>query len=149
MNFSIRSAILSVVFFLGYIIITLLVGEWHPFSNFPMYNNFPNWAYVFYVTDSSGKVLYNEEYFDKGSGSVAHMYYAACQHRNIKYGDDMETTSEMQILGNDILDQIELKRFDFSGDSLFLFKKTFMLVNGSILEDSVNIAARHVEKSNK
>lgn len=60
-----------------YIVISLAVGEWHPFSKYPMYSTFPNSALVVMAVDSAQNVLPLTKYLRIGSADLTHNLHAA------------------------------------------------------------------------
>lgn len=88
-----------------YLILSLLIGEFHPFSNFPMYNNFPNWSYVFYLQDENGN-LFPSRLLKIDGGQLGHLYASTAQDKNISYGNGMESKQELTLIGNSILTQV-------------------------------------------
>jgi hypothetical protein len=64
--------------FLGisYVILSLIIGENHPFSREPMYNSFPNLAIAFYLTDSTGHILPVKKYFGYNTDAITHNYHS-------------------------------------------------------------------------
>ena len=67
-----------------YIIGVLLFNETHPFSRFPMYSNFPNWSYSFYLTDEANEIIPFSSLETTGS-SVGHLYGSVSDELNIPY----------------------------------------------------------------
>jgi len=58
-----------------YIIISLLVGEFHPFSRETMYDSFPNLAVTFYLSDSTGNCLPVKKFFAYNTDAITHNYH--------------------------------------------------------------------------
>jgi hypothetical protein len=88
-----------------YLICSLIIGEFHPFSQFPMYNSFPNWSYVFYYTDKEGQLIPAKQ-LQTNTGHLAHMFYTACGTLQIEYGNGIETQQELKRLGLEITKQV-------------------------------------------
>ncbi|MEY2922141.1 MAG: hypothetical protein RL108_763 [Bacteroidota bacterium] len=88
-----------------YLICSLIIGEFHPFSRFPMYNSFPNWSYVFYYTDNNGKLI-TAKRLQTNTGYLAHTFYTACETLDIEYGNGIETKQDLNQLGREITNQV-------------------------------------------
>lgn len=63
-----------------YVFVALIVGEFHPFSRYMMYNAFPDEATVVYVADSSGGVVPLKKYFRYKSADLTHNFHAYHHH---------------------------------------------------------------------
>ncbi len=115
-----------------YMVASLCINEFHPFSRFPMYNQFPNWSYAFYLTDQDNNIIPAQK-LNMTGGGIGHLYYSIAQHKNIKIGNGVEDKKDLAVIGNAMLNeilkrntqQIEFKKlnlyrkyFYFSGDSI-------------------------------
>ena len=124
-----------------YILISLFVGECHPFTRVPMYNSFPNYAYAFYLADSTDKPAFFYKYI---SSDLSHQYFSIAQRLNIRNGHQVETSEELTRIGKIMMENIinndsknfpkgrmELRRvaFAFEGDSIV--KKDLILYTAS------------------
>ncbi len=87
--------------FFSIIIITFLVGEIYPFSFYPMYNNFPNFSYVFYIEDDKGKNL--KEYLLVSHAGLSHIFFAQCEVLKIQSGLGMEKKKNLETIGSKML----------------------------------------------
>lgn len=76
----------------------LLLKEAYPFTTFPMYNEFPNYAYVFYLSDSSSKAIPLER-LHMGGGELAHNYFAIANALRFPNGKNLETEQHLSIIG--------------------------------------------------
>ena len=56
-------------------LISITVGEIHPFSRETMYNSFPNLAVTFYLNDSTAKLLPVKKYFACNTDAITHNYH--------------------------------------------------------------------------
>ncbi len=116
-----------------YLILCLLIGEIHPFTLMPMYNKFVNYAYSFKVTDKEGKVIPVSSYYSTTCGSLAHKFYAIAQTFGINYGFDSETPQELQLIGKQLLKELQASRkTNPQADTIYLY-----LVNHSFENDSI------------
>ena len=64
------------LFCVSYVILSLIIGESHPFSREPMYNSFPNLSVAFYLSDSSGHLLPVKKYFRYNTDAITHNYHS-------------------------------------------------------------------------
>ena len=79
--------------------------EFHPFSHFPMYNQLPNWSYVFYFTDEKGKLIPCEK-LNYSGGSLGHLFYNIAEEEKIEIGNGMENEAELKIIGSKMMDEV-------------------------------------------
>lgn len=117
--------------FLLYCLGFLTFGETHPFSRFPMYSSFPNWSYVFYITDEEDHIIPFEDINIHGA-EVSHLYYLLCEDLGIRSGDFEESNKELEILGSKML-AILKEQQQFNYDTLKLYRKGYYLENDSII----------------
>jgi hypothetical protein len=89
--------------FLGYIFLSLIFGEEHPFTKVPMYANFPNWAYSFYITDSNNILLPVRKYFSCANDELSHQYSAICERLKINYGNQSESGTQLDSIGAELI----------------------------------------------
>lgn len=90
-----------------YMFFSLVLGEIHPFSCFPMYSSFPNWSYAFYLADENNKLIPAEELNTTG-GKMGHTFYSICESKKLIYGDGKESKTELNIIGKEMMDLILL-----------------------------------------
>ncbi len=57
---------------LSYVILSLLIGEFHPFSRAEMYDHFPDSSELIALTDSNGKAIALKEFFGYNIGDLTH-----------------------------------------------------------------------------
>lgn len=88
-----------------YLVFSLFIGEFHPFSQFPMYNSFPNWSYVFYYTDENNQLI-PAKWFHTNTGHLSHIFYTACENLDIDYGNGIESKESLFILGETMTQQV-------------------------------------------
>jgi hypothetical protein len=133
------------VIFVPYVFLSALIGEFHPFTRVPMYSQLPNWAYVFYLTDDDGNVLYIHQYFPftRHTGAVAHFFYSYCNEHKIPYGDRRESPEQLEEAGNAMLDFLfsvpMIKKPDT--DSVHLVRKDIFYDQTSKLSEKDEIIA--------
>ena len=94
------------------------IGEWFPFSNFPMYSNFDEEARVVFVTDEHGEALPMKRLFRRASSSSKKMYKSRlnriCREKGIKTedaGDDERRAAAAWVL-DELLKLKRPKRFE-------------------------------------
>ena len=136
----------KIIVFVLYLVCSLVFGEFHPFSKFPIYSSFPNWSYCFFIQNTKGDTLFWDKELGTYEASVSHMYSSICQYENIKYGHGMESAEELEIVGNLIMNQvIENQPKSLKMDTLYLWRKHFSVHSGSIHEESALILKYNVE----
>lgn len=91
-----------------YIIISLLIGEFHPFSKSEMYNSFPEKANIISVTDSTASPLPANACFKYSTADLTHNYYAVKQEIPL-LSDTNKYFNEIGILLNNQLKQYQYK----------------------------------------
>ncbi len=128
-----------------YIGCSIVLGEIHPFSRFPMYNSFPNWSYAFYLADKDGKLIPSKEFKTTG-GKMGHTFYSICEARKINYGYAVETEAELQSIGKEMLDLIlannnHSKEFPY----LALHRLHYFYQNDTIKQTNTIIYERSLE----
>jgi hypothetical protein len=110
----------------------LFFREIHPFSRFPMYSSFPNWAYSFYLTNESDEVIPFSTINTDG-GAIGHLYGSVSDEFNIPYGEFMESKEELNKIGDRILNII-LHSEELNAKKLKLYRKAFYYQNDTIRE---------------
>ena len=119
-----------------YLTISLLIGEFHPFSRYPMYSSFPNYAYVFYLSNEKEEIVpfVNNFGFSKNANFIAAAFYSISNHNNYTYGFGNEKAEQLQHTGKEIMDLILYRentaRFDF--DTLKLYRRHYFIKNSQI-----------------
>jgi hypothetical protein len=123
---------------------SLLIGEIHPFSCFPMYSSFPNWSYAFYLADKNNKLIPAEEFHTTG-GYIGHSYYAVCSSKKILYGNAMESKEELQSIGKEMMNLILLKNKSAKYSNIALHRIYFYYQNDTIKQQNKIIYERNFE----
>lgn len=82
----------SCVLLIAYMVLAWFIGEVHPFSRFPMYDQFPASAKAFQLKDSKGEVVSMKKVLGIGAADFSHNYYAALD----AYGGGSAVTAEEQ-----------------------------------------------------
>ena len=83
----------------AYVLLSLIFGEVHPFTKVPMYSTFPNWAYSFYISDSTNTIIPTRRYFSCADDELSHQYAAICERLGINYGNQIETQVQLDSIG--------------------------------------------------
>lgn len=119
----------------AYLLLSLAIGEFHPFSQFPMYNSFPNYAYAFYLSNEKKEIVpYRKLHFNKNAGYVAHTFYSFCEQHHYNYGYNREEPEHLKVAGKELMDMI-LKQEDvryLDCDTLKLYKRAYFLKDNRI-----------------
>jgi hypothetical protein len=124
------------IILLVYFGFSFLLKETHPFSRFPMYNQFPNWSYVFYLSDEYKNLIPSKTNFNITGGWIGHTFYALCHDKGIKYGDNTESKEDLAFIGEKMFNQITqnnkilLKELS----TIHLHKISFYIENDSIIK---------------
>lgn len=83
----------------------LALRETHPFSRFPMYNSFLNWAYVFYFSDENKELVPSQD-FQIDAADLSHFYYSYAGANEILYGFYSESDKELQNIGSAMMENL-------------------------------------------
>ena len=105
LTFIIKYKFIAIALF--YMFFSLIIGETHPFSCFPMYSSFPNWSYAFYLADENDKLIPAEQFQTTG-GKMGHTFYSICESKKTIYGEGKESKIELQTIGKEMMDLILL-----------------------------------------
>ena len=116
-----------VLYGIGY----LIFGEIHPFSRYPMYSSFPNWSYVFYITDKHDKIIPFETMNIYGA-EVSHLYYFISEDLQILCGNFQESKEDLDLLGTKMIEIIKVQT-DFDHPFIKLYRCGYYLENDSII----------------
>lgn len=81
--------------------LTILVRENFPFSMYPMYNHFPNYAYTFYLEDDKGNNL--ASLLSISHGSLSHLFFNECNKLNMHYGYGTEDPEQLEIVSKNTI----------------------------------------------
>lgn len=123
---------LSIFLFLLYLILCLLLDEFHPFSRYPMYSSFPDYSYVFYLSSEEKLVPFNGNFRMKAN-DVSHLYVAVCEKHNFLHGSGLESDSQLTVVGKEMFEQIlETKIGNLSQDSLAIHREHYFYKDGKI-----------------
>jgi len=95
----------------GYLFLSLLFGEHHPFTLVPMYNSFPNYAYSFYLADSTNRLLPLAQYYSLADDELSHHYSSICQVQNIAFGNQCESPDQLQKIGSAMFAKLKHYRY--------------------------------------
>lgn len=84
MNFKVKNlrlskTLLCVWLMVLYIVFSLIIGEFHPFSKAEMYNSFPQNAEIITVTDKDGIPLPLNKFFKYSTADLTHNFSAIKQ----------------------------------------------------------------------
>lgn len=90
-----------------YIVLSLIIGENHPFTLLPVYSTFPNYAYSFYLSDGTGKVIPIGKYFSYGAADLSHVYVAACAMQKLSPGIQDHSALQLASLGEVMLNELK------------------------------------------
>ncbi|RKS99661.1 hypothetical protein [Flavobacterium sp. 123] len=142
LTFIIKYKFIAIALF--YMFFSLIIGETHPFSCFPMYSSFPNWSYAFYLADENDKLIPAEQFQTTG-GKMGHTYYSVCSSKKILYGNGMESDKELQTIGKEMMDLIALNNKSAKYSNIALHRIYFFYQNDTIKQQNKIIYERNFE----
>ncbi len=113
-----------------YVVLSLLIGECHPFSKESMYDSFPDRSYTFYLSDTRGQLLPLKKYYHFTTNELTHVYNAICESRDLNGDREAE---QMQSIGMTLMEELNRRRFAaVPTDSIQLHQVNYFLQNDSI-----------------
>lgn len=131
--------------YFGIIIFTFIIGEFFPFSHYPMYNNFPNYAYTFYIKDQNGELLGDN--MPISVAGFSHIYVSECIDEQIKFGNARESQEDLQEIGKNMINQVldfnSLKQNNINKVNLYRLNSHF--IHKKLIIDTLLIATENVE----
>lgn len=132
--------------FIFVILLTFLFREWYPFSFYPMYNEFPNWSYSFYLVDENQNHIYKSHL---NHGNLSHIFYAEANNLKMHYGNNIEKKEDMQKVGEKIIDNIfankDINKDDENYKEIRLVRIYNYFQNDKLISDTLIIAKKHVQ----
>lgn len=134
--------IISLIYLIG----VFVFGEEHPFSKYPMYSSFANWAYVFYITDQNDSLIPCKVLHTSG-GNLGHNFYSICQERKVAYGDGMESNSDLKKVGFEMMQLLSNKpqNSQIRSKKLKLWRIYYYFKNDSIIHKNQLIYENNME----
>jgi hypothetical protein len=134
--------------YLGYILVALLVGENQPFTRVPMYDNLPNWAYVFYIKDNNDNPIYlkTKKTDILTTESLSHMFSSYCNKEGFYYGYGKESDSTLELSGRFLMGEIYKKwpKSIVKPLKVYLVRKhLYFTKDGQLVERDKQIAESH------
>lgn len=126
----------SVYLFFVFIISSWLIGEQHPFSRYPMYNSFPNYAYIFVLENKQNEHLPLIKYSRLNSAEISHLYFSALKKNQIlEYGMGVEDDFVDRLnIGEEMFEQIKWKETKDSLSCLKLSRIFLKIESGKLLK---------------
>ena len=121
------------LFGICYIIISLLVGEIHPFSRETMYDSFPNLAVTFYLNDSAANLLPVKKYFAYNTDAITHNYHNI---EEIMGYQQVETKQRLQEVGRKMWLQIMPRAYPTTDThGITIHRVSYFMVNNSLQQN--------------
>jgi hypothetical protein len=137
---------LSVFLFIIYVSLSLLLPEFHPFSRYPMYDSFPNYAYSFYVADTKGKIIPFRKNFKTQADEISHMYCEVFDEHNFNRGFGIESDNQLSIVGKELLAYIiQARSKSLVSDSISLHRVHYEFREGKIMKHDKQLFKSKVE----
>lgn len=122
----------TVVFdiFIPFVILSWIIGEQHPFSRIPMYHSFPNYAYVFSLSDKNDRLIPLKSVSYLGTAELSHLYYTSLyNHEIFLYGYAREDSFNLGIIGADMINNTTWINPNFLADSCFHLNRQYFFVS--------------------
>jgi hypothetical protein len=136
----------GVFLFALYVGLSLMLDEFHPFSRFPMYDSFPNYAYSFYIADSKDELVPFREDFRTQANEISHMYCEICDEHKFARGFGQETEQQLNIVGQELLTYIlHARKKPLTMDSLSIHRVYYQFEEGKIITHDQQLCKRKVE----
>ena len=85
----------------SYVLLCLLLPEFHPFSRYSMYNRFPNSAYAFYLRNENRDTVALKPNFRMGAQELAHLYGTVVN--KLGFDHNTEADSQLTAIGREML----------------------------------------------
>ncbi len=98
----------NISLFTIYVALSLVIGEFHPFSQYEMYSNFPNQATAFYLSAPNGQVIPLQSFFHYKTADISHNYSAIKQN----FSNANDSTIGAKIFSQLLLHQIKNLPYD-------------------------------------
>ncbi|MBS1624592.1 MAG: hypothetical protein JST83_11265 [Bacteroidetes bacterium] len=130
-----------------YVILSLCIGECHPFSRVSMYDSFPQDAYTFYISDGQNAVLPLTRYSRMTTDGVTHFFNAWREYRKVSADTLMKNERLYAEAGQAIAREIRKHQYanhplgDFRVHEIFFFAQGDTIKN----EDKVMYESRGEE----
>lgn len=112
--------------FVMYVVLSLAIGEVHPFTKVPMYSSFQEKITIFSLQDTSGNLLPFNKYSNLSTGPLMHKYFNAVEiYKNTNSQQEAEKKA-IQYL------DAELKLSDSKNHNLNLYRNEIFIAGDSI-----------------
>jgi hypothetical protein len=115
--------------FITFVILSWIIGEQHPFSRIPMYHSFPNYAYVFSLSDKNDRLIPLQNVSPLGAAELSHLYYTSLYNHEILYGYAREDSFNLEIIGADMINNTPWINPNFLADSCFYLNRQYFFVS--------------------
>lgn len=131
--------------FVTYLVGSLIIGEFHPFSRYPMYNNLPNWSYAFYFADEHNRLIPGKQIKVYG-GELGHLYSAIAQQHSIAFGEGKETDKQLHFIGKIITEHALRKNKEtFVSKRIKLIRVYYRLSDNQIITQTTCMYEKSLE----
>jgi hypothetical protein len=123
----------NILFGLCYVILSLLIGDCHPFSLVSMYDSFPESATTFYLSDKKGKLLPLKSYYHYGTGDLTHFYGAFCESKNFSREEEAQSPAQLNAIGEAMISELEQHKFAaLPADTVQVHQVYYFFKDGSL-----------------
>jgi hypothetical protein len=132
--------------FMGYILLSLVLSEFHPFSKYPMYNQFPNYAYLFFIRDNANQFVPLNAHYTATGANLGHLYFSICDLHHFNATNINTRSDTSDIIGKEMLHYIVSTRYNKSiPDSISINRICLHLEGGKIISNEIRLFKDKVE----
>lgn len=96
---------------LCYVLLSLIMGDNHPFGLETMYSSFPIVTSTFSLTDGRGDLLPIERYYHYSSADLSHYYASVCLSKKTAGNDESRNDSLSRAIGREMFEELARNRF--------------------------------------
>lgn len=125
----------GVFFFVSYIVFSLVLPEFYPFSKYPMYSRWVKETYVFLVRDSSGNMIPMDRISSINSAHLSHVY------STLKVSG-MQNDS---IVGEKMFDVLKTNKFKNVSGKIGIYKMNMFFMDTNIQTNEVRFYENKLE----
>ena len=140
-----KSRAIYYVFISGYIIGCIIIGYIHPFNRFSMFNKFSNSAFVIMLRGDDNQIIPISSYCGISENGLFEIYNAIRNTNDYKNDSSKE---QNETIGREMFKCMKLKikkPLDINSDSLSIYKITYLVKDGKIVESEKKIYTQQIE----
>lgn len=130
-----------------YLLLSLFIGEQHPFTRVPMYSSFPNYAYSFYLSDSANNLLPLATYYHLADDELSHHYSSICEGKKNPYGNQIETAEQLQSVGKLMFEKLKPYQYaSLSTEKMRLHRVCYYLSENKIRQTDIVLFETNIDE---